>query len=91
MLFPVVFSEKLRISDDLSTGCMCWPSFMYRPRPITIHRRYFFSEKAAVGMAVGSVVVRASDSRPEGLGSMPNATKYPPSTHTEYTLGVRAR
>ncbi|GFV16109.1 hypothetical protein TNCV_3378731 [Trichonephila clavipes] len=36
--------------------------------------------------AVGNLVVRASDSRPEGLGSMPNATKYPPSTH-----GVRAR
>ncbi|GFY33285.1 hypothetical protein TNCV_1241351 [Trichonephila clavipes] len=30
--------------------------------------------------AVGSLVVRASDSRPEGLGSMPDATKYPPST-----------
>ncbi|GFW61823.1 hypothetical protein TNCV_1471451 [Trichonephila clavipes] len=36
-------------------------------------------------MAVGSLVVRASDSRPEGLGSMPDATKYPPSIH-----GVRA-
>ncbi|GFW15104.1 hypothetical protein TNCV_172511 [Trichonephila clavipes] len=30
---------------------------------------------------VGSLVVRASDSRPGGQGSMPNATKYPP----EYT------
>ncbi|GFV46413.1 uncharacterized protein TNCV_3233021 [Trichonephila clavipes] len=30
---------------------------------------------------VGSLVVRASDSRPEGLGSMPDATKHPPSTH----------
>ncbi|GFT30244.1 hypothetical protein TNCV_3466991 [Trichonephila clavipes] len=36
--------------------------------------------------AVGSLVVRASDSRPEGLGSMPDSKKYPPSTH-----GVRAR
>ncbi|GFS83355.1 hypothetical protein TNCV_600841 [Trichonephila clavipes] len=27
------------------------------------------------------VVVRASDSRPEGMGSMPDATKYPPRTH----------
>ncbi|GFX98855.1 hypothetical protein TNCV_1504311 [Trichonephila clavipes] len=35
---------------------------------------------------VGSLVVRATDSRPEGLGSMPDATKYPPSTH-----GARAR
>ncbi|GFU21558.1 hypothetical protein TNCV_3827591 [Trichonephila clavipes] len=25
-------------------------------------------------------MVRASDSRPEGLGSMPEASKYPPST-----------
>ncbi|GFT63084.1 hypothetical protein TNCV_705161 [Trichonephila clavipes] len=31
--------------------------------------------------AVGSLVVRASGSRPKGLGSMPDATKYPPSTH----------
>ncbi|GFX37985.1 uncharacterized protein TNCV_3835861 [Trichonephila clavipes] len=31
--------------------------------------------------AVGSLVVRASDSRPEGLGSMLDASKYPPSTH----------
>ncbi|GFX03526.1 hypothetical protein TNCV_4751111 [Trichonephila clavipes] len=30
---------------------------------------------------VGSLVVRASDFRPEGLGSIPDATKYPPSTH----------
>ncbi|GFU95937.1 hypothetical protein TNCV_252881 [Trichonephila clavipes] len=34
-----------------------------------------------VPTAVGSLVVRASDSRPEGLGSMPDATKHPPSTH----------
>ncbi|GFU26644.1 hypothetical protein TNCV_1837541 [Trichonephila clavipes] len=31
--------------------------------------------------AVGSLVVRASDSRPEDLGSIPDATKHPPSTH----------
>ncbi|GFV71554.1 hypothetical protein TNCV_15111 [Trichonephila clavipes] len=31
--------------------------------------------------AVGSLVVRASDTRPEGLGSMPDTTKHPPSTH----------
>ncbi|GFW34404.1 hypothetical protein TNCV_221301 [Trichonephila clavipes] len=31
--------------------------------------------------AVGSLVVRASDFRPEGLGSMPDVTKYAPSTH----------
>ncbi|GFV30415.1 hypothetical protein TNCV_98901 [Trichonephila clavipes] len=31
--------------------------------------------------AMGSLVVRALDSRPEGLGSMPDAIKYPPSTH----------
>ncbi|GFV61474.1 hypothetical protein TNCV_2938161 [Trichonephila clavipes] len=34
-------------------------------------------------VGVSILVVRASDSRPEteGMGSMPNATKYPPSTH----------
>ncbi|GFU13003.1 hypothetical protein TNCV_1457291 [Trichonephila clavipes] len=30
-------------------------------------------------LAVGSLVVKASDSRPEGLGSMLDVTKYPPS------------
>ncbi|GFW52059.1 eukaryotic translation initiation factor 2 subunit 3 [Trichonephila clavipes] len=30
---------------------------------------------------MGSLVVKASDSGPEGLGSMPNATKYPQSTY----------
>ncbi|GFU25004.1 hypothetical protein TNCV_5008751 [Trichonephila clavipes] len=30
---------------------------------------------------VGSLVVRASDSRPEGMGSELDATKYPLSTH----------
>ncbi|GFX33656.1 hypothetical protein TNCV_1933231 [Trichonephila clavipes] len=34
-----------------------------------------------LSMAVGSLVVRASDSRQEGMCSMPDATKYPPSTH----------
>ncbi|GFX96686.1 hypothetical protein TNCV_244731 [Trichonephila clavipes] len=38
-------------------------------------------------LVVGNLVFRASDSRPPvGLGSMPDATKYPSSTH-----GVRAR
>ncbi|GFV21687.1 hypothetical protein TNCV_164181 [Trichonephila clavipes] len=32
--------------------------------------------------AVGSVVVRASNSRLEGLGLMPDATKYLPSART---------
>ncbi|GFU44297.1 uncharacterized protein TNCV_3041371 [Trichonephila clavipes] len=34
-----------------------------------------------ISRAVGSLVVRASDSRPEGLGSMLDVTKYPPSAH----------
>ncbi|GFW31829.1 hypothetical protein TNCV_5039991 [Trichonephila clavipes] len=38
-------------------------------------------EPAGQARAVGSLVGRALDSRPEGLGSMPDATKYPPSTH----------
>ncbi|GFV81701.1 hypothetical protein TNCV_1703571 [Trichonephila clavipes] len=43
-----------------------------------------FQNKSA--WTVGSLVVRASDSRPESLDSMPHATKYPSSTH-----GVHAR
>ncbi|GFX17909.1 transposable element Tcb2 transposase [Trichonephila clavipes] len=36
--------------------------------------------------AVGSLVVRASDPRPEGLGSMPDATKDHPSTRSTCSL-----
>ncbi|GFU59149.1 hypothetical protein TNCV_4746721 [Trichonephila clavipes] len=44
--------------------------FLFPPRPIYVTTQIR-----------GSLVVRASDSRPEGLGSMPDATKHPPSTH----------
>ncbi|GFV90924.1 hypothetical protein TNCV_3616861 [Trichonephila clavipes] len=37
--------------------------------------------KKTTTRAMGSLVVRASDSTSEGLSSMPEATKYPPSTH----------
>ncbi|GFW24835.1 hypothetical protein TNCV_1961001 [Trichonephila clavipes] len=43
-------------------------------------------KESIVIRVVGRLVVRASDSRPDGLRSMPDATKYPLSTH-----GVRAR
>ncbi|GFT30247.1 hypothetical protein TNCV_3467021 [Trichonephila clavipes] len=43
-------------------------------------------QKTVCVQVMGSLVVRASDSRPECLGSMPDATKYPLSTH-----GVRVR
>ncbi|GFW35010.1 hypothetical protein TNCV_979481 [Trichonephila clavipes] len=42
---------------------------------------HHFTKTVVVVGTVGSLVVRASDSRPEGLGSMPDATKHPPSTH----------
>ncbi|GFW06423.1 hypothetical protein TNCV_2187581 [Trichonephila clavipes] len=38
-------------------------------------------------MYVGDLVVRASESRPEGLGSMPEPTKYPTGTH-EFGLAI---
>ncbi|GFU74256.1 hypothetical protein TNCV_4168471 [Trichonephila clavipes] len=41
-----------------------------------------------IPVAVGSLVVKASDSRPEALGSMPDAPKYPPSTHGVEIGGV---
>ncbi|GFW41954.1 hypothetical protein TNCV_6631 [Trichonephila clavipes] len=50
-----------------------FPYFSTRNRDWLLPNIYF--------EAVGSLVVRASDSRPEGLGSMPDATKHPPSTH----------
>ncbi|GFX51143.1 uncharacterized protein TNCV_2734941 [Trichonephila clavipes] len=42
---------------------------------------YFRLSQVVGSEAVGSLVVRASDSRPEGLGSMLDVTKYPPSAH----------
>ncbi|GFY32146.1 hypothetical protein TNCV_3556541 [Trichonephila clavipes] len=57
-----------------------------------IHKAHFNKPKAQMSIkeasgsftsilwAVGSLVVRASDSRPEGLGPMPDATEHPPST-----------
>ncbi|GFU29338.1 hypothetical protein TNCV_3335161 [Trichonephila clavipes] len=44
-------------------------------------RDTIFWREVPTWRAVGSLVVRASDSRPEGLGSLPDATKDPPSTH----------
>ncbi|GFV89887.1 hypothetical protein TNCV_4691161 [Trichonephila clavipes] len=42
---------------------------------------YFRNKIAQFESVVHSLVVRASDSRPEGLRSMPDATKYPQNTH----------
>ncbi|GFW39115.1 hypothetical protein TNCV_1831061 [Trichonephila clavipes] len=39
---------------------------------------------------VGNLAVRASDSRPEGMGSMPDVTTYPPSTHGFHAKIVEA-
>ncbi|GFU40594.1 TPR_REGION domain-containing protein [Trichonephila clavipes] len=43
--------------------------------------KYVYYRPLVNPWAVGSLVVRASDSRPGGLGLIPDATKYPPSTH----------
>ncbi|GFW24356.1 hypothetical protein TNCV_606021 [Trichonephila clavipes] len=69
------------------------------PRNIPLDQSDHFSPEAATGLcrwyqynvlqmmrAVGSPVVRALDSRLEGMASVPDATKYPPRIH-----GVRAR
>ncbi|GFX52876.1 uncharacterized protein TNCV_4791131 [Trichonephila clavipes] len=68
-------------------------SDLSRPRSVTANSychpfSAIFSFKSRDGSvvkksrwAVGSLVVRASDSRPEGLGSMLDVTKYPPSAH----------
>ncbi|GFW32383.1 hypothetical protein TNCV_675421 [Trichonephila clavipes] len=45
-----------------------------------------FSEVLLLLLAEGSLVVRASDSRPEGLGSMPDAPKYLLSTHEPFSV-----
>ncbi|GFX06071.1 transposable element Tc1 transposase [Trichonephila clavipes] len=61
----------------ITPGVMVWGVNSYHGRSMLLRIK---------GSNMGSLVVRASDSRPEGLGSMLDATKYPPSTH-----GVRAR
>ncbi|GFU22503.1 uncharacterized protein TNCV_1304141 [Trichonephila clavipes] len=50
------------------------------PGKSSLHRKIRNAEVRDIE-AVGSLVVRASDSRPEGLGSMLDVTKYPPSAH----------
>ncbi|GFT22303.1 hypothetical protein TNCV_3273021 [Trichonephila clavipes] len=49
--------------------------------PLTIGRAKSITSAYIDKWAVSSLVVTASDSRSEGLGSMPDATKYPPNTH----------
>ncbi|GFU14586.1 uncharacterized protein TNCV_406431 [Trichonephila clavipes] len=51
-----------------------------RTKPYVSEIKEFHAHPSEI-RAVGSLVVRASDSRPEGLGSMLDVTKYPPSAH----------
>ncbi|GFW89299.1 hypothetical protein TNCV_4934671 [Trichonephila clavipes] len=59
-------------TNDRRTSCPCHEEFR-GPRSDYVRQCGY--------IAVGSLVVRASDSRPEGLGSMLDVTKYPPSAH----------
>ncbi|GFS93626.1 uncharacterized protein TNCV_3775791 [Trichonephila clavipes] len=61
-----------RILDTVSTDCQ---------DELSKFDDCVISEPMKLEIAVGSLVVRASDSRPEGLGSMLDVTKYPPSAH----------
>ncbi|GFY03247.1 uncharacterized protein TNCV_1172071 [Trichonephila clavipes] len=59
-----------------------WCPFLHRSR--TVYTGKIWARPVVfkcLDGAVGSLVVRASDSRPEGLGSMLDVTKYPPSAH----------
>ncbi|GFX58475.1 hypothetical protein TNCV_416551 [Trichonephila clavipes] len=62
--------------DKYTISTMKYPPRKLVPKSVTLK----------VKAAVGSLVVTASDSRPAGLGSMPNATKYPP-IHAEIVEG----
>ncbi|GFY30459.1 transposable element Tcb1 transposase [Trichonephila clavipes] len=58
-----------------TAGMMVWRVIAYITRsPLVLLRGT---------MTAQCLVVRASDSRPEGLGSMPDATKHPPSLNAE--------
>ncbi|GFT41984.1 putative transposable element [Trichonephila clavipes] len=48
---------------------------------MALKRRYFNISLQLILSLRSSLVVRASDSRPEGLGSMLDVAKYPPSAH----------
>ncbi|GFU30494.1 uncharacterized protein TNCV_1687511 [Trichonephila clavipes] len=64
----------------MATGSYMTPIYSRSQRTKLYIRLLYF-----IPWAVGSLVVRASDFRPEGLGSMP----VPPNTlrvHTEYVL-----
>ncbi|GFW02133.1 putative transposable element [Trichonephila clavipes] len=71
-LYPQVeFSKGKYLAPELGFGTLqSCPSFSLQGLWRCTLRR-----------AVDSLVVRASESRPEGLGSMPDATKYLPSIH----------
>ncbi|GFY24712.1 uncharacterized protein TNCV_1017581 [Trichonephila clavipes] len=56
-------------------------NFLQRFRSFVDISSAYYAQVTNSFRAVGSLVVRASDSRPEGLGSMLDVTKYPPSAH----------
>ncbi|GFW53519.1 hypothetical protein TNCV_4814251 [Trichonephila clavipes] len=67
------------MSGRLETRCQRHHLNVIRKRPVIIHPVLILLRVTV--NTVGSLVVRTSDSRPEGLGSMPDTTKDPPSTH----------
>ncbi|GFV36538.1 hypothetical protein TNCV_2260571 [Trichonephila clavipes] len=51
---------------------------------------YYQDKLNKLVLPVVSLVVRASDSRPESLGSMPDATKYPPEYVLVKSVGLKS-
>ncbi|GFT82683.1 hypothetical protein TNCV_1634461 [Trichonephila clavipes] len=58
MLFPVVFYEKLGISDDMSTGNMCCPSSTNAGLALPLHIIITHSVKRRQTATAGSDVVQ---------------------------------
>ncbi|GFU23327.1 hypothetical protein TNCV_2560031 [Trichonephila clavipes] len=79
------YDFRIQKINQLHPGSNLKP-WAYEVATLPLSSRDEIAHKTKNNWAVGSLVVRASNSRPEDLGSFPDATKYPPSTH-----GVRAR
>ncbi|GFS60923.1 hypothetical protein TNCV_2002601 [Trichonephila clavipes] len=71
------------VSSFVNKKYWVFKEIAFRSQPVTSDRssKILIYVNNVSTRAVGSLVIRASDSRPEGLRSMPDATKYPPSTH----------
>ncbi|GFX41152.1 hypothetical protein TNCV_2218501 [Trichonephila clavipes] len=83
---PECKEHYLDICEELISPELLADKLLKYPKVMAFY--YETIHQNVLKVAVGSLVAGASDSRPEGLGLIPDATKYPPSTHGFNTLIV---